>query len=219
MNRTTGLFCSEEALRGGRVTCWPRWRDPHPPPDEDQACSVCGEQAGAEPLRVTECGHAFHETCLRPWLNQKDTCPVCRQPLAIDVQVEWHHNRPAEPAGPAGQALTGPVIPNWMAYHSVLVTVGDDAESDPSQQQTAELQAPAAMNLSTEDLSEMVHTVFTDQPGAAGRHSPGHGHDEDEEAYEEQIEEFAGITVNASGRSKVIMNVHYASPAPPREPQ
>ena len=43
-------------------------------------CSVCTEPfEGDHRLKVLRCGHAFHPSCIEPWLcEQATTCPVCR---------------------------------------------------------------------------------------------------------------------------------------------
>ena len=30
------------------------------------------------------CNHYFHEECIMPWLNQHDSCPICRFELKTD---------------------------------------------------------------------------------------------------------------------------------------
>mmetsp|Transcript_91557 Transcript_91557/g.255804 ORF Transcript_91557/g.255804 Transcript_91557/m.255804 type:complete len:89 (+) Transcript_91557:2-268(+) len=45
------------------------------------SCPICmGDFAGgAKPIaKVRVCGHAYHTSCLRSWLNASNTCPVCR---------------------------------------------------------------------------------------------------------------------------------------------
>jgi len=40
---------------------------------------------GATPLRLMACGHAFHQTCLDPWLKDvSGRCPVCQK--AVDIE-------------------------------------------------------------------------------------------------------------------------------------
>ncbi|KAI0049876.1 hypothetical protein FA95DRAFT_1604035 [Auriscalpium vulgare] len=37
---------------------------------------------GVQPLRLLACGHAFHKTCLDPWLTDvSGRCPVCQRPV------------------------------------------------------------------------------------------------------------------------------------------
>ncbi len=51
----------------------------------ENICSVCKEefQIGNEMLDLP-CNHYFHKDCLMPWLNQHDSCPVCR----FELQTE-----------------------------------------------------------------------------------------------------------------------------------
>lgn len=40
---------------------------------------------GATPLRLLACGHAFHQTCLDPWLKDvSGRCPVCQRKVDIE---------------------------------------------------------------------------------------------------------------------------------------
>ena len=43
-------------------------------------CSVCREEfePGCAVLALPNCGHAFHDDCLRKWLGYQNWCPVCR---------------------------------------------------------------------------------------------------------------------------------------------
>ncbi|KAI0675340.1 hypothetical protein C8Q78DRAFT_1067124 [Trametes maxima] len=39
---------------------------------------------GAQPLRLLSCGHAFHQTCVDPWLTDvSGRCPTCQRPVEI----------------------------------------------------------------------------------------------------------------------------------------
>ncbi|XP_061776220.1 E3 ubiquitin-protein ligase RNF126-like [Nerophis ophidion] len=45
-------------------------------------CPVCKEDYSAgEHVRQLPCNHLFHNDCIVPWLEQHDTCPVCRKSL------------------------------------------------------------------------------------------------------------------------------------------
>ncbi|XP_051943200.1 E3 ubiquitin-protein ligase RNF126-like isoform X1 [Hippocampus zosterae] len=45
-------------------------------------CPVCKEDYGVdESVRQLPCNHLFHNDCIVPWLEQHDTCPVCRKSL------------------------------------------------------------------------------------------------------------------------------------------
>ena len=55
---------------------------------EVPSCTVCiteiplGERAVFLP-----CGHLFHKDCLMPWLEQNNTCPVCRRELPTEEDI------------------------------------------------------------------------------------------------------------------------------------
>lgn len=57
---------------------------------EDTDCSVClNEFQEDESLRLLpKCSHAFHVTCIDTWLRSHKNCPLCRAPIACDVQVD-----------------------------------------------------------------------------------------------------------------------------------
>jgi hypothetical protein len=46
-------------------------------------CSICleGIKEGQRALMITLCKHAFHQTCLDPWLLRNSTCPNCRSAI------------------------------------------------------------------------------------------------------------------------------------------
>ena len=54
------------------------------------ACCICHEDINfsCEEISVLNCGHLFHQRCLRQWLNTNSTCPECRISVATDNFVQ-----------------------------------------------------------------------------------------------------------------------------------
>ncbi|KZV19508.1 hypothetical protein F511_06370 [Dorcoceras hygrometricum] len=47
--------------------------------DTDWRCSVCQEKCSeTEDIGALECGHHHHLLCIKQWLLQKNSCPVCK---------------------------------------------------------------------------------------------------------------------------------------------
>eukprot|EP00232_Nephroselmis_pyriformis_P015025 CAMPEP_0182880396 /NCGR_PEP_ID=MMETSP0034_2-20130328/16541_1 /TAXON_ID=156128 /ORGANISM="Nephroselmis pyriformis, Strain CCMP717" /LENGTH=191 /DNA_ID=CAMNT_0025013377 /DNA_START=8 /DNA_END=580 /DNA_ORIENTATION=+ len=45
-----------------------------------QECAICWEDVeDGDKLRELPCKHEFHHSCLLPWLDMQDFCPVCRR--------------------------------------------------------------------------------------------------------------------------------------------
>ena len=48
-------------------------------------CSICCENSEEEEIKeervITKCNHTFHSKCLKRWVVQKTTCPMCRASL------------------------------------------------------------------------------------------------------------------------------------------
>ena len=42
-------------------------------------CSICIEKVDRG--FKLECGHCFHSGCLNRWLEEKNSCPICRHPI------------------------------------------------------------------------------------------------------------------------------------------
>ncbi|XP_012946175.1 E3 ubiquitin-protein ligase AMFR [Aplysia californica] len=97
-------------------------------------CAICWEKM--ESARKLPCGHLFHNSCLRSWLEQDTSCPTCRTALSETPQGE---RNPMGPPGapnvadgivpPAPQGTTnhffhfdGSRYVSWLPSFSVEVT-------------------------------------------------------------------------------------------------
>lgn len=50
-----------------------------------EQCPVClKEHAVGETVKVLPCRHSFHSTCILPWLERTNSCPLCRHELPTD---------------------------------------------------------------------------------------------------------------------------------------
>ena len=80
----------------------PLFRDPSP--EElaiiDDCCAICCEPMTDAAKELRPCGHYFHNKCLRSWLEQSRSCPVCRASLAHD---------PSGPSSATRRGQHGPV--------------------------------------------------------------------------------------------------------------
>ena len=50
--------------------------------EEISECTICLESEGT--MIPTVCGHSFHTNCLMEWLNNHNSCPVCRHNLVTE---------------------------------------------------------------------------------------------------------------------------------------
>ncbi|XP_061162346.1 E3 ubiquitin-protein ligase AMFR-like [Saccostrea echinata] len=98
-------------------------------------CAVCWERM--EGARKLPCGHLFHNSCLRSWLEQDTSCPTCRMSLNEGPQVNPNLNvldeRGAAPPQPPQQQpqnqftnhffhFDGSRYVSWFPSFSVEVT-------------------------------------------------------------------------------------------------
>ena len=52
-------------------------------------CPICLDGKD-ENLTTTHCGHIFHKPCLKRWMRIKPTCPVCRSPCELSIDVRFN---------------------------------------------------------------------------------------------------------------------------------
>eukprot|EP00536_Pseudo-nitzschia_multiseries_P017350 jgi/Psemu1/321162/estExt_fgenesh1_pm.C_15120001 len=51
--------------------------------EKEHICIICRDEMTAETAkRLPGCGHIFHKSCLREWLVQQQTCPICRKDIS-----------------------------------------------------------------------------------------------------------------------------------------
>ncbi|XP_028813490.1 E3 ubiquitin-protein ligase AMFR-like [Denticeps clupeoides] len=110
-------------------------------PDElvanNDDCAICWDSMTS--ARKLPCGHLFHNSCLRSWLEQDTSCPTCRMSLNINDGGNERGERDQEPladdmaAGPGAEArphlnqhnhffhFDGSRIASWLPSFSVEV--------------------------------------------------------------------------------------------------
>ncbi|KAL1553811.1 RING-type E3 ubiquitin transferase [Salvia divinorum] len=59
--------------------------------DEDGVCVVCLDnlvQLGNGEVARLDCGHQYHQRCIRNWLNVNNTCPLCKTTVVNGSSME-----------------------------------------------------------------------------------------------------------------------------------
>ncbi|KAL5080379.1 hypothetical protein RYX36_008800 [Vicia faba] len=60
---------------------------------KDVMCAICKDEVMAgEKVRKLPCSHCYHGDCILPWLNIRNTCPVCRFELPTD-DADYEQNK------------------------------------------------------------------------------------------------------------------------------
>ncbi|CAH9099654.1 unnamed protein product [Cuscuta europaea] len=53
--------------------------------DADAECAICKENlVPNDKMQELPCKHMFHPPCLKPWLDEHNSCPICRHELRTD---------------------------------------------------------------------------------------------------------------------------------------
>ncbi|KFZ17616.1 hypothetical protein V502_04522 [Pseudogymnoascus sp. VKM F-4520 (FW-2644)] len=79
-------------------------------PEGKAECSVCMDDVVLdEEVVALPCSHWFHEACVKAWLSEHNTCPICRTGVARDgTAVPAGTNPPTSPVNAGGQNSPDP---------------------------------------------------------------------------------------------------------------
>ncbi|XP_073692170.1 E3 ubiquitin-protein ligase AMFR-like isoform X1 [Garra rufa] len=84
----------------------------------DDRCAICWEKMYT--AYKLPCGHLFHKSCLRSWLEQDLSCPTCR----MSVNMSGSHTRNDQEGAALSVSLGPAAVPNTnrapIIYHSHL---------------------------------------------------------------------------------------------------
>ncbi|KAI4320350.1 hypothetical protein MLD38_033844 [Melastoma candidum] len=62
-------------------------------------CAVCKDEIGVGVrVRTLLCSHFYHDECILPWLEMRNTCPVCRYELPTD-DAEYERSKTGDVRG------------------------------------------------------------------------------------------------------------------------
>ncbi|XP_074646773.1 E3 ubiquitin-protein ligase AMFR-like [Tubulanus polymorphus] len=143
-------------------------------------CAICWDKM--EMARKLPCGHIFHSSCLRSWLEQDTTCPTCRMSLS-DPGEETPPVQEERGAGDADRQnpqdstanhffhFDGSRYVSWLPSFSVEVThtqfLGNVRRQNITPNQTSQLDHMARQvqgvfpNVSIETIQEDLRVTFS----------------------------------------------------------
>eukprot|EP00166_Cyanidium_caldarium_P001777 ctg_191.g86 len=95
-------------------------------------CAVCADVVQASAGVITRCGHVFCGECLRRWLDERHSCPLCRRPcrpqssrplLQVREQLQQHFVPSAEAASPQPAARCRQKLPLSTKLEALVTRV------------------------------------------------------------------------------------------------
>ncbi|KAM6441548.1 RING finger protein 145-like isoform 3-T3 [Liasis olivaceus] len=69
--------------------------------EHDDLCAICFQEMAL--AVIMQCGHFFHEGCLRKWFYVQDTCPLCHQAVQVPAGQEGRRGGAAPEETPLPQ--------------------------------------------------------------------------------------------------------------------
>ncbi|KAI1904261.1 hypothetical protein AGOR_G00003860 [Albula goreensis] len=79
-------------------------------------CAICWDSM--QSARKLPCGHLFHNSCLRSWLEQDTSCPTCRMSLNISEGNRVQEARAGEPLDNTMGPVPGPEARPHLNQHN-----------------------------------------------------------------------------------------------------
>eukprot|EP00117_Sycon_ciliatum_P042351 scpid47644/ scgid30825/ E3 ubiquitin-protein ligase RNF115; RING finger protein 115; Rabring 7; Zinc finger protein 364 len=158
--------------------------------EKQSSCSVCFDEFElAEETIQLPCSHSFHPNCILPWLEQHNTCPVCRK--TVDGQPEpttAEQSAAATPSASTSAAATGGVASRVTATSATgSATAAAASGHSSSRQQPAAAGATAAASgpqslpasasatsSSPDDTQTLIDSVAQNVNALFGRLGPGY---------------------------------------------
>ncbi|KAL9668353.1 hypothetical protein QQ045_002733 [Rhodiola kirilowii] len=73
-----------------------------------EACAICKDGVSVgDSIKMLLCGHGYHEDCIVPWLESRNSCPVCRYELPTDDPEYEEERKKKLGASASGTSGTG----------------------------------------------------------------------------------------------------------------